>query len=225
MASPILVACATWWGMTAVADSVASAPTRATKSFSQCSGQTFSENEWAAKSCYFKNICFDANTNNFKFFAGEAQGASSAKPTFLVTETSVGPNTKNPSARGLMQTNRAVSLGPLAMVFKNRIAYKWQPEIVESDIPKGVFWDDSSPVFALFMSYIGHNIGHFIFDELYAVYNLLKMFGLLTTDVQLLSFINFNDEYPHHQQGVNLVDILKSKYGKQLFTHIIGVPM
>ena len=164
---------------------------------SHCIGQTFREEEWQAKSCYFRDICFDGISNSFKYYAGPSDPATTEPWEKQRLGTFIN---EDEQPRGVMRTNLKVSLSPLNVVWQGQFegGFPWQPELVHAPIPADATWDTSAEVFVLYMSYNSHNVGHLIFDELFPWFNLAAMFNLLGTDMQALNFKNFNPKYPHH---------------------------
>jgi hypothetical protein len=53
------------------------------------------------------------------------------------------------------------------------------PELKSGDIPEGATFDESAPVFVMWMPYMSSNLGHLMYDELLPFFTLMRMFNLL----------------------------------------------
>jgi len=188
---------------------------------SHCIGQTFREEEWQAKSCYLRDLCFDSASNSFKYYASDADPATAEGWEKQRLSTHVD---ESEPARGPMRTNLKMSLSPLNVVWQPQFegGFPWSPEVVRAPIPADAVWDTSAEVFVLYMSYNSHNVGHLIFDELFPWFNLASMFNLLGTDMQALNFKNFNPKYPHHDPKLSSATPTNSceRYAEALRTGI-----
>ena len=190
---------------------------RPTSSAHVCSGQIFQGREWMGKSCYYRNLCYDTADKQFVYYAGgdEVLGPSfedadarndDGEPGYYFWPAGYRPDvhkdmqnggsmTGDGGARGYMPMDMTVSLAPYNSVLSAHDAgkpstngMKWAPEVRHGPIPPDAHFDTSASVFILHMSYIASNIGHFMFDEMLPWYTLMRMFNLVVTDAQPLSY-------------------------------------
>ena len=157
----------------------------------QCHGQTFNKMEWQARSCYYRNLCYDTAENKFVYYRAASEGEEflqypdSLQPD-LDHDYFQGPDFPSGAGRGLLPTDLDVSLVPVNRMM-HQSGYKWKPELVEGPIPHTAVFDRTAPVFVLYMSYNAHNIGHLMFDEHLPRFSLMQAFDLETTHMQPLS--------------------------------------
>jgi hypothetical protein len=156
----------------------------------QCHGQTFDKREWRSRSCYYRNLCYDTAESKFIYYRSPSESLEFMKYSETVADNPKdyfeGPGFPSGAGRGLLPTDLDVSLGPVNAMWEGG-GYKWAPEIVDGPIPHTAVFDKTAPLFVLYMSYNGHNIGHLMFDEHLPWFALMQSFGLETTHMQPLS--------------------------------------
>ena len=155
----------------------------------QCHGQSFSRQEWKSRSCYYQNICFDTAEVKFKYFRAPAEGTEYLQyPNWMPKSDDYfeGPNFPQGVGRGLMGTDLMVSLGPISGM-GDMDTLRFMPDVVDGPIPHDAVYDETSPLFLLYMSYNAHNIGHLMLDELLPWFSLMQAFGFETGHMQPLS--------------------------------------
>ena len=108
-------------------------------------------------------------------------------------------------ARGYIPNDLAVSLKPASKVssmtdwhanyfLKNYgivdpDIFAWAPEVVVGPIPADAVFDESAPLFILYMSWKSSNLGHLMFDEFYPWYNLMNLFDEVTPSARALNWV------------------------------------
>jgi hypothetical protein len=181
----------------------------------ECNGQIFMQQEWAGRSCYYRNICRESNTQNWFYYRDpEIEPDSLLKLKNLDGNIGVGyfrPNGmsgKYPNGRGHIPNEMEVSLIPFNMMDGLDPAsvpdyggqgYRWQPEVRDGPIPKDAVFDDTASVFVLYMAYVSHNIGHLMMDEFFPWFLLLRSYNLLTDQMKAISVMPDRSEGSTHK--------------------------
>ena len=168
----------------------------------RCVGQTFAPDQWKGSSCYYRNLCYDVGEDEWVYYAAAGERLPrvhdlrhEAQWIYPNMSTSYDDAAKETlKGRGLLLHPLDVNLTPYNRLWKGyapsrwkHSGYKWRPRIVRGDIPAHAVWDNHSAVFVLYMSYVGHNLGHLMYDELLPAFTLMQMFDIVTNNVQLLN--------------------------------------
>jgi hypothetical protein len=163
-----------------------------------CLGQMFRNDEWKSRSCMYANLCLDQQTNKWIYYRDAADFVPKIPQSYLHQDHSRPSNDPKPEeARGHIQSDFAVSLSPLGQLFDAYnwafaegnnsngwkdgsvgAGYRWAPNVITGPIPKEATMMSADQLYVLYQSYIGHNIGHLIFDEFLPWFTLQTMFGL-----------------------------------------------
>ena len=168
----------------------------------RCVGQTFAPDQWKGSSCYYRNLCYDVGEDEWVYYAAAGERLPRARdlrheaqwiyPNMSMSYNEAGNETLK--GRGLLLHPLDVNLTPYNRLWKGyapsrwkQSGYKWRPRIVRGDIPAHAVWDSHAAVSVLYMSYVGHNIGHLMYDELLPAFTLMQMFDIVTNNVQLLN--------------------------------------
>ncbi|CAJ1960446.1 unnamed protein product [Cylindrotheca closterium] len=152
-------------------------------SSAHCIGETHNpDTAWMYRSCHFKNLCFDTSTKDFFLVKGPTekdfqQRRKHYPPSFISTSTI--PNDLTLALGGINPRWNGTD-------FNQGIhKVKWSPKIVDAP-PKDYYMLPDNAVFVPFHSLAAHNVGHLLWDDLYAIYLLLSDFGFLASEKVLL---------------------------------------
>jgi hypothetical protein len=159
----------------------------------------------------YANLCLNQRTNKWIYFRDTEEDFVPKIPESYLHHDHSRPSAdpKPAQARGLIQSDFAVSLSPLGQLYNaynwayaegtNENGWKqgtfgaghrWAPDVVDGQIPAGHTMMGADRLYVLYQAYIAHNIGHLIFDEFLPWFTLQRMFGLDTTQqIQPLSYI------------------------------------
>jgi hypothetical protein len=158
----------------------------------RCIGQTFhEEGDWKDASCYFRNVCYDREEDEFVYFQGDDEKLNE-RTGIPYDKFNTGVSREGMDPRGWMRQNLEVNLAPHNRAWEQRFmgGLRWSPTVRNEPIPSdgSAAFDTSAAVHLLYAQYHGHNIGHFLFDEAYPAFQLMSIFGLLTDEAQLLQY-------------------------------------
>ncbi|KAL3929850.1 MAG: hypothetical protein SGBAC_012031, partial [Bacillariaceae sp.] len=152
-------------------------------SSAHCIGETHNpDTAWMYRSCHFKNFCFDTSTKDFFLVKGPQEKLFQQRrkhypPSFISTSTV--PNDLTLALGGINPRWNGTD-------FNQGIhKAKWSPKILDKP-PTEYYMLPDTAVFLPFHSLAAHNVGHLLWDDLYAMYLLLCDFGLLAYDKVLL---------------------------------------
>lgn len=160
-------------------DVVYRGPNRTLHSTAECIGESFSPNSWMYRSCLYRNLCFDMESNEFVLFQS---------PTNKLMEQS-----KDSSAHFLSSSlNTSVSLGGFVSNWGNGASrLEWSPKVLDPEklVSRGCYELVGDTVMIPFHAIAPMNIGHFVWDSLLPIYTLLSMFGLAENKLVLLRYV------------------------------------
>jgi hypothetical protein len=158
---------------------------------SRCVGQAFkAEDNWLGASCQYRNLCYDTQTDDFVYFKSEGDLVNHKTLYELRDGGVTGIEGKN-GPRGVLRQAIEVSLVVRNTLWDSRFeaGMKYSPSVKEEHIPiDQTHWVEDGKTRVLYMQYNGHNVGHVMYDEMYPVYNLMKMFNLLSNDAEIMNW-------------------------------------
>jgi hypothetical protein len=148
-------------------------------STAHCVGETHhEETSWMHRSCKFHNFCFDSSTKDFFVIKSPIEEAYQKRRVF-------------PSFISTSLHNNSLALGGInprwnGKGFNQGIhKVKWFPKILDAP-PKSYYMLPDDVVLVPFHSFAAHNVGHLLWDDLYAIYLLLGNFGFLSNQIAMV---------------------------------------
>lgn len=140
----------------------------------ECVGESFTPDSWMYRSCLYRNLCFDVESNNFVVVPS---------PSHKLLE-----QVKDPTQHYVSSSfNTTLSLGGFVSKWGDRGMPRlmWSPRVVDGThfMNEGYYELTNNTILIPMHVMAGQNIGHFVWDSLLPVYTLLSIFGL-TPDTQ-----------------------------------------
>ena len=132
--------------------------------------------DWMYQSCRFTNLCFNVNTTQYVLF-----------PTTTNQTTKLTYDSQSVVALGGINPrwdmNKQAPLSQDEPVVDDRGSYKvqWFPQVVRltasaKNDEYQIYWLPSSTIWIPFYSFAGHNVGHLLWDDFYAIYKVTMLF-------------------------------------------------
>ena len=148
-------------------------------STAECVGESFSSDSWMYRSCLYRNICFDMETNEFVLFQSPANREME--------------NSKISDSHYVSSSlNTSVSLGGFVWNWKekDKLRLKWSPKVFDNKLMSSGYYELMGDVVMIpFHPIAPQNIGHLMWDSLLPIYSLLAIFGLTESKLALLRYV------------------------------------
>lgn len=173
-------------------DVVYRGPNRTMYSTAECIGESFSPDSWTYRSCLYRNLCFDMESNEFVLFQSPSNG--------LMEQF------KNSSIHFFSSSlDTSVSLGGFASNWQKgeKQRLKWSPKVLDPKViaSDGYYELIGDTVMIPYHPLAPHNIGHFIWDSLLPIYTLLSIFNLSDSKLVLLRYVLNEKPLPYSCAG------------------------
>jgi hypothetical protein len=129
--------------------------------------------EWMYRTCEYKNLCFDTSLRQYIAITTKAKDDAQDHEFPSVSIGGINPRWINTAKNKTTQ---------LFDIYNSDIRkVQWRPKMLQQQ-PKDLFSSTSSYyrmkdeyIFIPFHSMAGHNVGHLIWDDLYAIYTALRL--------------------------------------------------
>jgi len=152
-------------------------PKHSLHSTAECIGESFSPDSWMYRSCLYRNLCFDVESNEFVLFQSHTnklmESSKIADSHFISSSL-----------------NTSVSLGGFVWNWKegSESRLQWSPTIADPTVlsSAGYYELAGDTVMIPFHTIAAQNIGHFMWDSLLPIYSLLAIFGLSESTCRLV---------------------------------------
>ncbi|KAJ3319380.1 hypothetical protein HDV06_006333, partial [Boothiomyces sp. JEL0866] len=145
------------------------------KSYYECLGKSnyYEQDERRGRSCMFKNVCYNSTSAEVYYYQPVKE------PVFYDRK-------KGPIYSFNEGIPEFINVTPFAHRYVGR-KYAFTPKVIigEPDPEDTIHLKDFHVLWAIFA--FEHNMGHFVYEEMFSVYMALRRFGITTKDYQLLN--------------------------------------
>jgi hypothetical protein len=148
-------------------------------SSAECVGESFSSDSWMYRSCMYRNLCFNVESNEFVLFQS---------PASKLMESSRAPDTDFIAS----SLNTTVSIGGFVSSWGDgKFRLEWSPKIMNPNelAPSGYYELMEDTVMIPFLAMGANNVGHLLWDSLLPIYSLVSIFGLSESKLLVLRYI------------------------------------
>lgn len=185
-------------------------------STSHCVAENYELDGWKYRSCQFRNLCFDTQMKEFVLFPS---------PEEIELEKLIKTRHDKHITISTLMGDSSVSLGTLAPDWSTRqSSLRWFPRIeVDRSLLKerGIYMLPESIVMIPFHSFQAKNPGHLVWDDLFPIYVLMRMFGL--EQKQLLLVRQILDEPLKNTCDVNQEDARKCQHNFEHYLPLFNI--
>ncbi|KAJ3307913.1 hypothetical protein HDV04_002300, partial [Boothiomyces sp. JEL0838] len=145
------------------------------KSYYECLGKSnyYEQEDRRGRSCMFKNVCYNTSSQDFYYYQPVKE------PVFYDRK-------KGPVYSFNDGIPEFINVSPFSHQNTGR-KYSFTPKVVVGEPNKedAIHLKDFHALWAIFA--YEHNMGHFVYEEMFSVYMALRRFGITTKDFQLLN--------------------------------------